>query len=273
MSLPKTEEVKCTSIPGAVDGDITRDRFLDGRIVALQPRSGPRAAIDALLLAAAIPTKPGAVQHVLEAGTGSGVASLALCERLADVRVTGVEIQPALVRLAQENAVLNGIDNRLEFIEQDVTLPWSQLEKAGLAREGFDHVAANPPFYSSGTVRERADPATAKAYSFKPDELQKWMRFLTTAVAARGTVTIIHKPEALPELLALMEGRFGAINVFPLFPAHGAAASRVLVQGTKGSRAPFELLAGMVLHQADGSYTTEADAVLRGAEALKLRTS
>ena len=47
-----------------------------------------------------------------------------------------------------------------------------------------------------------------------------------------------------------MEERFGDIRIAPLYPAPGAAASRVIVQGVKGSKAPLQLLPGLVLHDA-----------------------
>jgi len=53
------------------------------------------------------------------------------------------------------------------------------------------------------------------------------------------------------------------ITVFPLWPRAGVAAKRVILQVRHGSRAPLQLLSGLVLHREDGSYTPEADAVLR----------
>ncbi|MEM8744675.1 MAG: methyltransferase domain-containing protein, partial [Pseudomonadota bacterium] len=145
MSLPKTELGSQPFDSGCNAGEITRDAFLDGRFTACQPKSGPRAAIDALFLAAAVPAIAGKKQRVLEAGAGSGVASLALCARVADLHVTGLEIQSALVEMARENAALNAMRDRLQFVEADLTSPWSTLECAGLNRESFDHVADLPP--------------------------------------------------------------------------------------------------------------------------------
>ncbi len=273
MSLPKTELGSQPFADCRDAGEITRDAFLDGRFTACQPKSGPRAAIDALFLAAAVPAETRKKQRVLEAGSGSGVASLALCARVADLHVTGVEIQSGLVEMARENAALNAMHERLQFVEADVTSPWSALERNGLKRESFDHVAANPPYYTSGTIREPAQPATARAHSFDQDDLERWIKFLTTAAAPGGTITLIHRPQVLSELLNLLEGRFGALRVFPLFPAEGSAANRVLVQGVKGSKAPLEVLRGMVLHMDGGAYTGEAEDVLRAGKGLKLTGS
>ena len=60
------------------------------------------------------------------------------------------------------------------------------------------------------------------------------------------------------------------VAVYPLHPHAGEAAKRVIVQVTKASRAPLAMLHGLVLHEADGRYTAEADAVLRGEKGLSL---
>ncbi len=249
----------------------TRDTFLDGRITILQPASGPRAAIDALFLAAAVPVQAGKTQRILEAGIGAGVASLAICARIGNAHITGVEVQSELAALARGNARLNACEDRCHIIEAAITGGAQQLEDAGLVRENFDHVMANPPFYTRGRTREATDPQTAIAYSAEQGDLEKWVRFLTTMAAPHGTLTMIHRAEALGDILKLLEGRFGAIVVYPLFPRQGEPAKRILIQGIKGSKAPLELLPGMVLHEPDGSYTEAADAVLRANAGLVLR--
>lgn len=249
----------------------TRNAFLDGRITILQPASGPRAAIDALFLAAAVPVIEGKAQKVLEAGIGTGAASLSLCARVKDAQITGVEIQEELAALARENARLNAFENRCCIIEADITGGAQELEDAGLVRESFDHVMANPPFHTRGSSREAVDPQTAKAYTADEGDLEKWVRFLTSMAAPRATLTMIHRTEVLRELLGLLEGRFGAVTVYPLFPRQGEPAKRILVQGIKGSRAPVALLPGMVLHETNGDYTQAADAVLRMNAVLSVR--
>jgi tRNA1(Val) A37 N6-methylase TrmN6 len=59
--------------------------------------------------------------------------------------------------------------------------------------------------------------------------------------------------------------------VAPLHPRAGASATRVIVQGVKGSKAPMQLLHGLVLHDASGRFTPEAEAVLRNGASLPLR--
>lgn len=247
------------------DEATTCDAFLGGRIRAFQPCKGPRTAIDALLFAAAIPAREGHAERVLEAGQGSGVASLALAARISDAHVTGVEIQPMLCALAKRNAELNGMQDRVSVVRADLTTPHGL---AMLAPDSFHHVAANPPYMDAERGRVSPDPATAIAHSTDASALEAWVRFLSRMAAPSGTVTLIHRADALDRLLALLQGRFGALTVFPLFPREGEAATRVIVQGIKGSRAPLSIRRGMVLHSRHGGFTPEAESILTAGEAL-----
>jgi len=246
----------------------TTDDFLGGRIQVVQPKSGHRAGSDAVFLAAAVPVERGA--RVLEAGTGVGVAGLCLLARVPQLEVTAVEVDPGLCALARENAARNGVADRFAAIETDVTAPAKLLRDAGLVREGYDHVIANPPYYAEGAVRVAPERARAVAHVMGHGQLGRWVRFLTTMAAPKATLTLIHRPEYLSELLGLLQGRFGDVAVFPLFPKAHEPATRIIVQGRKGSRAGLSLLPGLVLHGEAGAYTEEAERVLRGGEALHL---
>ena len=86
---------------------------------------------------------------------------------------------------------------------------------------------------------------------------------MTTVPAPGGLVTLIHKAEALGRVLGAFDQRFGALRILPLQPRVGAAAHRVIVQGTKGSRAPLQVLPGFVLHEAGNGFTPAAQDILR----------
>jgi tRNA1(Val) A37 N6-methylase TrmN6 len=68
-----------------------------------------------------------------------------------------------------------------------------------------------------------------------------------------------------------MEGRFGDIRIAPLYAREGTAASRVVVQGVKSSKAPMQLLPGLVLHNSESKFTPEAESILRDGLAWRLR--
>lgn len=252
------------------DDLITDDAVLDGRLRLLQSRRGLRAGMDAILLAAAVPVAEDSDCQVLDAGTGSGVVGLSVLARCPQARLTGIDCDQELVALAAENAGRNDLAARAQFMTGDILLGGSALGRIGLGPNSFDHVVANPPFFESGTVRRAPEPQKDRANVMASGDLEQWVRFLVSAARAGGTMTMIHTADALGAVLEAIGTRFGGLRIYPLFPRAGEPASRILVQGRKGARSPLVLLPGLVLHEADGRFTPEAQAVLRDGVALVL---
>lgn len=244
----------------------TRDAFLDGRLMVRQPAEGFRSGLDAVFLAAACPAKNG--DQILEAGCGAGVASLCLAARVPGAKVIGVEVDPDLADLARENIRQNDLAARCRVLTADIAAPRSELEALGLKREAYEHVIANPPFYGAGRARASGNERRTRAHIMEDGGLDMWLRFLAGSAKPGGTCTIIHTPQALPELLTAFEGRFGGLRLLPLHPKRNADAIRIIISGKKGSRAPLYLAPGIVLHEDDGRPSDAAVAILRGAREL-----
>jgi tRNA1Val (adenine37-N6)-methyltransferase len=81
-------------------GQVTKDAFLGGAIHVLQPKTGYRAGLDAVLLAAACPVATStAGATVLDCGAGVGTAALCVASRVPSARLTLVERESDLAAL------------------------------------------------------------------------------------------------------------------------------------------------------------------------------
>ena len=240
-------------------GETTENVVLGGRVKLRQPIESDRIAIDAVFLAAAVPAHAG--ERVLDAGSGTGGAALCLAARVSGCGVMGLERRVELVALAKANAELNDCAVRVKFFVGDVADPPS------MTRNGeFDHAMANPPFYRAGSGRVSPHSGRAAARTEDGATLSDWAALTARAVRLDGTVTFIHIPERVDELVAALEPSVGAIVVVPLLPREGASARRVVVRGTRGASPSVRFCNGYVLHSPDGNYTAAANAVLRDAE-------
>ncbi len=237
--------------------DITEDTLLGGRVRLRQPKQGYRAAFDRVCLAAAVPGRPG--EAVLDAGAGAGAATLALAVRLTGIRLTGIELDAATAGLARENADLNGLAGRVEFLTGDILKP-----PPALVPGSFDHVMVNPPHMTAASGHPPAHAARKRAHVEGEAGISQWLEFCLKMLWPKGSLTLIHRAGRLDDILAGLSANWGDIAVFPLWPKAGTPAKRVIVRARKGVKTPTRLLPGLVLHGADGAYTTEAEAVLAG---------
>jgi tRNA1(Val) A37 N6-methylase TrmN6 len=254
---------------GTAPSSMSDDAFLGGKLKILQPEKGYRAGIDAVFLGACIPIKDG--DAVFEVGIGAGVASLCVLARNANVLVTGIESNTRYAILCEQNAKRNNFGDSLRVIHADVKDAMRRDLSDMPAHGSFAHAFANPPYFEEGKVTPSPSLLKAAAHSFAPDDLEQWIKVLHAMVTLRGTVTLVHRAETLGKLLTSMEPKFGDIRIAPLYAREGSAASRVIVQGVKGSRAPMQLLPGMVLHTEDNNFTPDAEAVLREGATWNLR--
>lgn len=244
--------------------ELTDDRLLGGRIRFSQPAHGYRVAIDPVLLAAAVPAQPG--ERVLDAGAGTGAASLCLAARVPDCRIVGLELQRPLQRIASHNVSQNGLDGRVEMIEGDLQRPPPRLAAAT-----FDHVMTNPPHHAAAETSPSPDRQRALAHTEAGLDLTGWLEGCLRMLKQDGLLTLIHRADRLGDLLGALKDRAGDVVVFPLWPGGGRPARRVVIQARKGARGPLQLAPGLTLHDQSGGFRPRVEEILRNGRALDLR--
>lgn len=245
----------------APESQISDDALLGGRLQLLQPLSGHRAGIDAVLLAAAIDARPG--ELTLDAGAGVGTAGLCLARRIPGVSVDALEIDPELAELARQNAHRNGLGDALEVYCGSVAQPPYRI-----TANSYHHVFMNPPFQEPGAGSLSPDPGRAGAHQESAVGLRDWIKFAVSMARPGGCISLIHRADRLDDLLAALKGRAGGCEIFPLWPGNGKPAKRIILRAYKGNDGPLMLLPGLTLHEPGSKYTEAAEQILRHAGAL-----
>jgi tRNA1(Val) A37 N6-methylase TrmN6 len=257
--------------PAGGPGDFATscDGLLGGRLNIRQPIKGHRVGSDAILLAAAAPAR--GVERLVDVGAGVGPVGLAILQRMPGANADLVERDAVLAALAEENAALNGLAARTRVAGADITQARERRE-AGLADGGADLVVTNPPFFDAPTVRISADARRASAHVFAeqsstdlgPPALEAWIVASLSLLRAGGRFVMIHRPDALAQILNAFGRRLGAVAILPIHPNAQAPAHRMLVAGVKGARGPIALRPGLTLHDQSGAFTPLAQALHRG---------
>lgn len=247
----------------------TCDAFHRGSFWLVQPRdAGHRAGMDALMLAAAVPSDFRG--HLLDFGAGAGAAGLAVASRCPEAKVTLVEQSPEMAAFAARTLAHEGnaaLNPRVSLLEADVTLAGKARAAAGLADNACDFVIMNPPF---NTARDRATPDQLRkqAHVMEDGLFESWLRSAAAVVRPRGGLALIARPQSLGPILAAIAGRFGSAEIVPIHPRTDAAAIRIVVRARRAARGALTLCPPLVLHDHGHKLSPRADAISNGQESL-----
>ena len=242
---------------------LTKTNILGRRVSLFQPLDGFRVSIDTVILAAAIPAADGDL--VLDVGSGNGAAALCLIARVPGVKVRGLESQSDLVAMARRSAEMNGFTGKVDFVAGDLLDPPQKITD-----KLYNHVLANPPYIKANTGHVPTNAARAIATIEGHANLLNWLDFCLNMAAPKATITIVHRYDRLCEILQYFQDFSGQITILPLIPRVGTSPKRVIVQVTKGRKAPISYRKGFILHESDKQYTPAAEDILRFGKPLLL---
>ena len=248
----------------------TIDAFLGGRVEAVQPAEGyHRAGLEAVLLGASLDARIEGT--VVDLGAGVGVAGFCAAVRCRRARIVLVErdmVAVGCARSALERPANAAFAERVRVVPVDISASEATRASAGIGRDLADHVLVNPPFHAAaaGTVSPRR--TRAEAHVLGATGLDAWFRAAASVLKFGGDLTVIFRADGLEALLAAAGRRFGGLDVLPIHPRADAPASRILVRAVKGSRAVLRLLPPLVLHEKEGGFLPEIEALLRDGRGL-----
>ena len=248
----------------------TIDAFHRGNFWLVQPDGkGHRAGMDAMTLAAAVPSNFSG--RLADFGAGAGGAGLAVASRCAKSRVVLVERSPEMADFAERSLAYSGnahLADRASVLVADVALAGRERVAAGLADCSFDYVIMNPPF---NALHDRKTPDALKqqAHVMEDGLFAQWIRSAAAVVRPRGGFAIIARPQSLRPILDALAGRFGNAEIVPVHARFDAPAIRIIVRAIRASRAGLTLCPPLILHEAGSDlFSPRADDINNGRASL-----
>ncbi|MBA4152435.1 MAG: methyltransferase [Acinetobacter sp.] len=222
--------------------------------------------MDTVLLAAACKITDG--QTLLDVGCGVGSAGLCVALKKQNILLNGIDIYQENIALARENAKLNGLTESCTFYCNSILQDFDNKDNF------FDFVITNPPYQAGG--KHSPSPDTHKSLAHGEDasgvDLKEWCKYLHKKLKQGGSMVMVHRADRLDEIIrALTERRwFGSLVILPVHSRIGEPAKRVLISARKERYAPLVIKPALIMHEADGSYTQRAAAILDGNAAIDL---
>ena len=272
---------------------MSKDRifgFLGNHLNLAEPADSLSACLDTIFVACACPAQNN--QRILDTGCGIGSAGFCVLHHVPTAHIIGIDRDETLIAYAQKNALTNHLEDQTHFLVHTIHAGAKPSTDSflGLHAHSFDHVMCNPPFLHTQkhtlpcptqtpcrnkalghTHTHNEDSQNENAQNENTSEsdfLSHWLDFIYASLKPRGTLTLIHRADCMDWLMRILTKRWGAIEIFPLFPHKNAPASRLIIRCVPNRKTPPRLHTGMILHDSQGNYTQEANAILRGESRL-----
>lgn len=239
--------------------ELTRDELKRFNLALLQPKAGYRFTLDPLLLCDF--AGGGEHQMIVDLGTGCGVLALVLARMAPRAQVTAFELDQETARLAAENVRLNGLEDRVRVLHDDVLQVRQQLPVSCC-----DLVVSNPPYYKQGRGRLNPHPGKLAARHETTAGLADFLAAAKYLVKPSGRICLIHHVERLVDLLAAATAhKLAVVRLRMVHGTPGAEAKVFLVELVKGrTSSTLQVLPPLIVRSGGEQYTDELQAILQG---------
>jgi len=232
--------------------DETVDELRAHGLRIIQPLNGYRFSLDPLLLCDFAGACPGG--RVLDLGTGCGVIPLILAVMSPGASLVGVEVQETMAALAVRNVALNGFQERIGVVCDDVL-----NVRRRFSVSSFDLVTANPPYRKPGSGRISPKAGRDLARHESSAALADFLAAAKYLVKPSGGICIISHPSRLAECIhCSVELKLSLLRLRLVHGRSDAPATMFLAHFAKGRKGDTSLLAPLFIHNEQGGYSDEA---------------
>ena len=124
----------------------------------------------------------------------------------------------------------------------------------------------NPPYYEEGERLSSPDPARETAY--QSGVLTDWIAAALHWVKQGGSLCLIHRADRLGDILSLMQGKFGAIEIWPIYSKPSEPAIRIVIRAIRNRKTPMVIHPPVVMFDPDGAESQQSKSILRDGFSL-----
>lgn len=205
--------------------------------------------VDAVILADFASKKKAA--KIVDLGTGTGIVPIILSHKTNAEFIYGIEYQKDSFDRAVRNIELNGLENRLRFINANVA-------EFGELKEWADAVTTNPPYMVSNGAITNDNTAKTIARHETVGNLDDFVSCAAGILKNRGDFYMVHRPSRLVDIFtACRKYRLEPKEIRFVAPRKGERPNIVLVHCVKNGGAELKILEDLYVYEEPGVYSEE----------------
>ena len=194
---------------------------------------------------------------VADFGTGNGILPLLLYGRGKGEKYYAFDIQKEAAELAQRNAVLNHLEDKMTVIHADAGCADQYLAPCSI-----DAVICNPPYAHPGMALSSPYETKAIARNQKEDTLAKMFTGAFRILKGRGKLFLVYPaPQMLHIMKKLQEYHLEPKKIQLIYPKAEKPANLALIEAVKDAKPMLHPLPPLIIYNEDGTLTNKLKSV------------
>jgi len=234
-----------------------KNRLLDTDLIIYQDDDWFKFSLDSVLLSKFVTIN---LRHkkIIDLATGNAPIPLLLSYR-TKAKIIGVEYQACVYELGKMSVLENKMDEQIELICDDVRSLNNRFNS-----DSFDVVTCNPPYFKTDNKdflnNNDVKSLARHEVTLNLDDVLKNASYL---LKSGGIFAMVHRTERFIEIIEKMK----QYNIEPkriqfIYPKKSRESDLFLIEGIKNGNSGVKLLAPLIVHKDENTYTDEVIEIL-----------
>lgn len=225
-----------------------------GGLKLIQDPDGFCYGVDAVILADFACSFCDDFKLAVDLGTGTGIIPFILSHKNKSARLVGIELQEPYVEMAKKSCLLNGLEERVAFLQGDV----AQLERKIFTGEKVDIVTCNPPYFARGGGIPSASSSKFIARHETVASVEDFIKAASELLSGDGHFFMVHRPSRLVDIFYYCRKyRLEPKDIRYVVPRAGEIPNIVLVHCAAGGGRELKIMKELCVYESDGGYSDE----------------
>ena len=190
---------------------------------------------------------------VLDLGTGTGIIPILLCGKTKLKKVTGIELQEEVAKMAKKSIKLNNLEDKFNVINENIL----NLNKI-YENQTFDVIVSNPPYKKKDTGITNENEKKIISRHEISASLEDFIKISKDLLKDKGEFYMVHRPERLVDIFELMRKYKIEPKIFKMVYSYKNKEPKlILIKGVKNAKPFLKVESNLYIYEDTGKYTKE----------------
>lgn len=190
---------------------------------------------------------------VLDLGTGTGIIPILLCGKTKLKKVTGIELQEEVAKMAKKSIKLNNLEDKFNVINENIL----NLNKI-YENQTFDVIVSNPPYKKKDTgIKNENEKKIISRHEISAS-LEDFIKISKDLLKDKGEFYMVHRPERLVDIFELMRKYKIEPKILKMVYSYKNKEPKlILIKGIKNAKPFLKVESNLYIYEDTGKYTKE----------------